>query len=107
MPSLATSLHGTAIVDKSQIPSSCVGMPSKPVIARSSGTVMPSLRAVRQIRIAVSRVAQNPVTGYDVHATVLALLGVDHTSLTFRHNGVNRRLTDVHGHVLKQLIKQV
>jgi uncharacterized protein (DUF1501 family) len=53
------------------------------------------------------RVAQNPVTGYDVHATVLALLGVDHTSLTFRHNGVNRRLTDVHGHVLKQLIKQV
>jgi uncharacterized protein (DUF1501 family) len=52
------------------------------------------------------RVAQNPVTGYDVHATVLALLGVDHTSLTFRHNGVNRRLTDVHGHVLKQLIKQ-
>ena len=53
------------------------------------------------------RVAENPVTGYDVHATVLALLGVDHTSLTFRHNGVNRRLTDVHGHVLKQLIKQV
>lgn len=53
------------------------------------------------------RVAQNPVTGYDVHATVLALLGVDHTSLTFRHNGVNRRLTDVHGHVLKQLMKHV
>ena len=53
------------------------------------------------------RVAENPVTGYDVHATVLALLGVDHTSLTFRHNGVNRRLTDVHGHVLKQLIKHV
>lgn len=53
------------------------------------------------------KVAQNPVTGYDVHATVLALLGVDHTSLTYRHNGVNRRLTDVHGHVLKQLIKQV
>jgi hypothetical protein len=41
-----------------------------------------------------------------VHATVLALLGVDHTSLTYRHNGVNRRLTDVHGNDLKQLIKQ-
>lgn len=50
------------------------------------------------------RVVDNPVTGYDVHATVLALMGVDHTRLTYRHNGVNRRLTDVHGHVLKSLI---
>jgi hypothetical protein len=32
-----------------------------------------------------------------IHATLLYLLGVDHTKLIFRHNGVDRRLTDVHG----------
>ena len=37
---------------------------------------------------------------YDVHATVLHLLGIDHERLTFRHNGIDRRLTDVHGRVL-------
>ena len=41
---------------------------------------------------------------YDIHATVLHLLGIDHTKLTFRHNGIDRRLTDVHGEVIKQLI---
>ena len=35
--------------------------------------------------------------GYDLHATVLHLLGIDHERLTFRHNGIDRRLTDVHG----------
>ena len=34
---------------------------------------------------------------YDLHATVLHLLGIDHTRLTFQHNGIDRRLTDVHG----------
>jgi hypothetical protein len=41
---------------------------------------------------------------YDVHATILHLLGIDHTRLTVRHNGIDRRLTDVHGHVLRDLI---
>lgn len=41
---------------------------------------------------------------YDLHATVLHLLGVDHTRLTYRHNGIDRRLTDVHGHVIKQVL---
>ena len=41
---------------------------------------------------------------YDIHATVLHLLGIDHTKLTFRHNGIDRRLTDVHGHVIEELI---
>ncbi|MHA3769937.1 DUF1501 domain-containing protein [Verrucomicrobiota bacterium sgz303538] len=41
---------------------------------------------------------------YDIHATVLHLLGIDHTKLTFRHNGIDRRLTDVHGHVIKELL---
>ena len=40
----------------------------------------------------------------DLHATVLHLLGIDHTRLTFRHNGSNRRLTDVHGQVIPALL---
>src|SRR5690606_37408813 len=42
----------------------------------------------------------NPTQVYDVHATMLHLLGLDHTRLTVRHNGIDRRLTDVHGHVI-------
>lgn len=41
---------------------------------------------------------------YDVHATVLRLLGIDHTKLTFRHDGADRRLTDVHGHVIHSVL---
>jgi hypothetical protein len=41
---------------------------------------------------------------YDLHATVLHLLGIDHTKLTFRHNGIDRRLTDVHGKVIERLL---
>jgi hypothetical protein len=41
---------------------------------------------------------------YDIHATVLHLLGIDHTKLTVRHNGIDRRLTDVHGHVIKEIL---
>jgi hypothetical protein len=45
-----------------------------------------------------------PTTVYDIHATILHLLGIDHTKLTFRHNGVDRRLTDVHGEVITGLL---
>lgn len=38
------------------------------------------------------------------HATALHLLGLDHKKLSFYHNGINRRLTDVHGHVFKPLL---
>lgn len=44
--------------------------------------------------------AIEPLYCYDLHATILHLLGIDHTRLTFRHNGTDRRLTDVHGRVL-------
>ncbi len=47
---------------------------------------------------------EHPVTTYDLHATVLRLLGLDHTKLTFYHNGIQRRLTDVHGHVVEGLL---
>ncbi len=41
---------------------------------------------------------------YDVHATMLHLLGIDHERLTLRHNGIDRRLTDVHGHVIREIL---
>ncbi len=47
----------------------------------------------------------NPTMCYDVHATILHQLGIDHEKLTFRHNGIDRRLTDVHGHVIKEIIR--
>jgi hypothetical protein len=46
----------------------------------------------------------NPTSVYDIHATILHQLGLDHTRLTFRHNGIDRRLTDVHGRVLSSLL---
>jgi hypothetical protein len=42
---------------------------------------------------------------YDLHATILHLLGIDHEKLTFRHNGIDRRLTDVHGEVIADVLK--
>ncbi len=46
----------------------------------------------------------HPTEVYDIHATVLRLLGIDHTKLTSRHDGIDRRLTDVHGHVIDGLL---
>jgi hypothetical protein len=43
-------------------------------------------------------------TVYDFHATILHLLGLDHERLTFYHNGIERRLTDVHGQVLREVL---
>ncbi len=50
------------------------------------------------------KAADNPIYCYDLHATVLHLLGIDHTRLTFRHNGIDRRLTDVHGQVIQDVL---
>lgn len=46
----------------------------------------------------------NPTTCYDIHATMLHLLGIDHEKLSVRHSGIDRRLTDVHGHVIRELV---
>lgn len=46
----------------------------------------------------------HPTWCYDIHATLLHLLGIDHKRLTVRHNGIDRRLTDVHGHVIHDII---
>ena len=47
---------------------------------------------------------EHPTQVYDVHATILHLLGIDHTRLTVRHDGIDRRLTDVHGTVLNGIL---
>jgi hypothetical protein len=41
---------------------------------------------------------------HDVHATILALLGIDHERLTYRHAGRDFRLTDVHGRVVTEIM---
>ena len=50
------------------------------------------------------RAAENPVHVHDLHATMLQLLGFDHTRLTYRYAGRDFRLTDVHGKVVQELI---
>lgn len=47
---------------------------------------------------------EHPTQVYDIHATILYLLGIEHEKLTVRHNGIDRRLTDVHGHVIRELL---
>ncbi|HIG12959.1 MAG TPA: DUF1501 domain-containing protein [Gammaproteobacteria bacterium] len=43
-------------------------------------------------------------TPHDFHATILHLLGLDHERLTYYHNGIERRLTNVHGHVIREIL---
>lgn len=50
------------------------------------------------------RAAQKPVHPHDLNATLLHLLGLDHTRLTYRYSGRDFRLTDVHGEVLRDII---
>jgi len=50
------------------------------------------------------KAAENPVHVHDLHATMLRLLGFDHEKLTYRYAGRDFRLTDVHGHVVQDLI---
>ncbi len=49
-------------------------------------------------------IAENPVTVHDFQATILDRLGMDHERLTYRHAGRDFRLTDVHGHVVKDIL---
>ncbi len=50
------------------------------------------------------KAAEDATMCYDQHATLLWLLGIEHERLTFRHNGADRRLTDVHGRVVKEIL---
>jgi hypothetical protein len=49
-------------------------------------------------------VVDRPIHVHDVQATILHLLGLDHERLTFRTQGRDFRLTDVHGHVVEELL---
>jgi hypothetical protein len=51
------------------------------------------------------KAAVAPTYCYDLHATALHLLGLNHEKLTFYNNGIPRRLTDVHGHVINQILE--
>ncbi|GAB5405256.1 MAG: DUF1501 domain-containing protein [Aureliella sp.] len=50
------------------------------------------------------KAAVNPTSVYDFNATLLHLMGLDHERLTFYHNGLERRLTNVHGHVIQDIL---
>ncbi|MEI7686479.1 MAG: DUF1501 domain-containing protein [Planctomycetota bacterium] len=50
------------------------------------------------------RAVADVATIYDLHATILHLLGLDHERLSYYHNGIERRLTDVHGHVIADIL---
>ena len=49
------------------------------------------------------KTVENPVHWHDFHATVLHLMGMDHKKLTYYHNGIERRLTNVHGNVVQDI----
>ncbi len=49
-------------------------------------------------------VADKKVHVHDFHATILHLLGLDHTRLTYRHSGRDYRLTDVHGNIVQEIL---
>jgi hypothetical protein len=50
------------------------------------------------------KATEDIVSVYDFHATILHLLGVNHKRLTYYHNGIQRRLTDVHGEVIRAIL---
>ena len=50
------------------------------------------------------RATEKPVHVHDFHATILHLMGIDHTRLTYRHGGRDYRLTDIAGHVVKDVL---
>jgi uncharacterized protein (DUF1501 family) len=47
---------------------------------------------------------EQPIDFHDLHATILHLLGIEHTRLTYRFNGRDMRLTDVHGKLIPQIV---
>jgi hypothetical protein len=50
------------------------------------------------------KAVERPIPWHDLHATILHLFGIDHEQLTFYHNGIQRRLTNVHGEVLREIL---
>jgi hypothetical protein len=51
-----------------------------------------------------NQVAEHPVHVHDLHATILHIMGLDHTRLTYRYSGRDFRLTDIHGQVVRDIL---
>ena len=91
-----------------------INRPDRVFVARSgaaelTNVVMTADEVAHLVERMLSRAGRrldraNPTQVYDIHATMLHLLGLDHTRLSFRNNGIDRRLTDVHGHVLEPIL---
>ena len=80
-------------------------MASQDHIAISSPRLAGGDRPPAEVRELDSFAAvENVATVYDFHATILHILGLDHERLSFYHNGIERRLTDVHGAVLTEIL---
>ncbi len=69
-----------------------------------AGAGMPGGRAYGATDEIGWQATENRLSWHDLHASVLHLLGIDHERLTIYHNGIQRRLTNVHGHVVEDLI---
>ncbi len=55
-------------------------------------------------RVTAPKTASNYLSLYDFNATILHLLGLDHERLTFYHNGIERRLTNVEGSLIREIL---
>ncbi|MBP60455.1 MAG: hypothetical protein CMJ62_02915 [Planctomycetaceae bacterium] len=69
----------------------------------AGGGIQPGLTYGKSDDLAIN-VAQDPVHVHDFQATILHLLGIDHKQLTFKYQGRNFRLTDIHGNVVHPLL---
>jgi hypothetical protein len=69
----------------------------------AGGGVQPGLSYGASDELAMNAV-ENPVHVHDLQATLLHQLGIDHTQLTYKFQGRYYRLTDVHGHVINDLL---
>lgn len=69
-----------------------------------AGAAIPGGRAYGATDEIGWQAVEKPVSWHDLHASVLHLLGIDHERLTIYHNGIQRRLTNVHGSVIGDLI---
>ena len=63
-----------------------------------------TLPLYQQLQRKLREAIENRVHVHDLHATILHLLGFDHTQLTYRYAGRDFRLTDVHGHVVHEIL---
>ena len=69
----------------------------------AGGGIKPGITVGRTDELGYN-VVEDPVHVHDLHATILHLLGIDHTKLTYKFQGRDFRLTDVHGKVVKKLL---